>query len=225
MSPQVFLLVLMCYSVVANYPVFDISTQMRSLLIPASVKLGTIIYRLRASDSDKDYPLTFDATDFGSYVVKIKSLPCSKNSSFCEANVYLDRVLVPGQVFQFRIIVKDTRGDTTTVPTSLTATDAALNINAQFPHIPGVIVVPENAKVGTEVEYVVARRNLEARKLTELELWGSSAFEMRTKITTKESTTGIILLKEPLDFETRTLYKLDILATVRISEILRKYSL
>jgi hypothetical protein len=50
---------------------------------------------------------------------------------------------VPGQVFQFRIIVKDTRGDTTTVPTSLTATDAALNINAQFPHIPGVIVVPE----------------------------------------------------------------------------------
>ncbi|KAI5753935.1 hypothetical protein M8J77_004427 [Diaphorina citri] len=213
MSPQVFLLVLMCYSVVANYPVFDISTQMRSLLIPASVKLGTIIYRLRASDSDKDYPLTFDATDFGSYVVKIKSLPCSKNSSFCEANVYLDRVLVPGQVFQFRIIVKDTRGDTTTVPTSLTATDAVLNINAQFPHIPGVIVVPENAKVGTEVEYVVARRNLEARKLTELELWGSSAFEMRTKITTKESTTGIILLKEPLDFETRTLYKLDILAT------------
>lgn len=37
---------------------------------------------------------------------------------------------------------------------------------------------------------------------------------MRTKITTKESTTGIILLKEPLDFETRTLYKLDVLATV-----------
>jgi hypothetical protein len=76
MSPQVFLLVLMCYSVVANYPVFDISTQMRSLLIPASVKLGTIIYRLRASDSDKDYPLTFDATGNGIVIVALIYIIC-----------------------------------------------------------------------------------------------------------------------------------------------------
>lgn len=62
MGTRTFILILMCYSALANYPVFDVTTQMRSILVPASVKLGTIIYRLRASDTDKDYPLSFDAT-------------------------------------------------------------------------------------------------------------------------------------------------------------------
>jgi hypothetical protein len=44
----------------ANYPLFDESTKMRVLLVPADTRVGTTIYRLRATDSDYDFPLTFD---------------------------------------------------------------------------------------------------------------------------------------------------------------------
>ena len=43
----------------ANKPVFDVSNNMRLLLLPADTKMGTVIYRLRASDSEEQYPLTF----------------------------------------------------------------------------------------------------------------------------------------------------------------------
>lgn len=46
----------------ANYPVFDGAAQLKELFIPADVHIGSAIYRLRASDSDHDYPLQFDAT-------------------------------------------------------------------------------------------------------------------------------------------------------------------
>lgn len=46
----------------ANYPVFEAANQLKRLLIPADVHIGSVIYRLRASDHDHDYPLQFDAT-------------------------------------------------------------------------------------------------------------------------------------------------------------------
>lgn len=46
----------------ANYPVFEAAGQLKQLLVPADVHIGSVIYRLRASDSDHDYPLQFDAT-------------------------------------------------------------------------------------------------------------------------------------------------------------------
>lgn len=46
----------------ANYPVFEGAGQLKELLVPADVHIGSVIYRLRASDSDHDYPLQFDAT-------------------------------------------------------------------------------------------------------------------------------------------------------------------
>ena len=42
-------------------PVFDYSNNMRLVLLPADTKLGSVIYRLRASDGDEDYPLKFAA--------------------------------------------------------------------------------------------------------------------------------------------------------------------
>lgn len=83
-------------------------------------------------------------SDFGSYVIRIENLPCSPNSTIgCQADVYLERILIPGQAFQFRITVRDTRGDTTTVPVRLVATEARSDVENIFPHIPAIIIVPE----------------------------------------------------------------------------------
>jgi hypothetical protein len=43
-----------------NYPVFDVSTSMRMLLVPVDTKVGSAIYRLRGTDSDFEYPLHFE---------------------------------------------------------------------------------------------------------------------------------------------------------------------
>lgn len=83
-------------------------------------------------------------SDFGSYVIRIENLPCPPNTTAgCQADVYLERVLIPGQTFQFRITVRDTRGDTTTVPVRLVATEARSDVETIFPHIPAIVIVPE----------------------------------------------------------------------------------
>lgn len=50
------------HMVAANKPVFDLSNNMRLVLLPADTKMGTIIYKLRASDADEDYPIQFRVT-------------------------------------------------------------------------------------------------------------------------------------------------------------------
>lgn len=44
----------------AGEPVFDPSTLMRLVLVPADAAVGSVIYRVRASDPDFDYPLQFE---------------------------------------------------------------------------------------------------------------------------------------------------------------------
>lgn len=46
--------------VFAGDPQFDPTTLMELVLVPADTEIGTIIYRLRASDIDFDYPLQFE---------------------------------------------------------------------------------------------------------------------------------------------------------------------
>ncbi|XP_050520582.1 cadherin-86C [Daktulosphaira vitifoliae] len=204
---------MLCKIAVSNYPVFEGATELRELLIPSGVHIGSLIYRLRASDHDKNYPLYFQATDFGSYVVRIENLPCPSNTtSSCQADMYLDRVLIPGQTFQFRITVRDTRGDTTTVPVTLIATEARNDIDTIFPHIPAIIIVPEDIKVGSELEYVIVRKNIEVRKSAGLELRGTTALTMAKLRMNKDTTTGTISVVQPLDFETRNMYRLQVVA-------------
>lgn len=54
------LLVLLAGPALGNYPLFDVATRMRVLLVPQDAAVGAVIYRLRATDSDFDYPLHFD---------------------------------------------------------------------------------------------------------------------------------------------------------------------
>lgn len=56
------LLVLACavWGALGGDPVFDPSTLMRLVLVPADAAVGSVIYRVRASDPDFDYPLHFE---------------------------------------------------------------------------------------------------------------------------------------------------------------------
>ncbi|CAH1738147.1 unnamed protein product [Aphis gossypii] len=209
-------------TVAGNYPTFEGAGDFRdSLMVPAGAPVGSLIYRLRASDHDKDYPLYFQATDFGSYVIRIENLPCPPNTTvgYCQADVYLDRVLIPGQTFQFRITVRDTRGDTTTVPVRLVATEARSDVETIFPHIPAIIIVPEDVKVNTELEYVIVKKNTESRKSATIELRGSPELTIGRLRMNKDTTTGTISVSRPLDFETRNMYRLQVVALDMYVEI------
>ena len=48
-----------------NKPVFDLSNSMRLVLLPADTPVGSVIYKLRASDADDEYPLAFREVNFG----------------------------------------------------------------------------------------------------------------------------------------------------------------
>jgi hypothetical protein len=54
------LLLLLAAVTAGNYPVLDVATSMRMLLVPVDAKVGSAIYRLRGTDSDFDFPLQFD---------------------------------------------------------------------------------------------------------------------------------------------------------------------
>jgi len=43
-------------------PRFDTSTDMGLVLIPADAEVDSVIFRLRATDQDADFPLVFEVT-------------------------------------------------------------------------------------------------------------------------------------------------------------------
>lgn len=94
---------------------------MRLVLLPSDTKMGTIIYKLRASDSDEDYPLSFRATGKDSNLIEIENVDCSK--TICEADVVLMKALDPDvRVYNLNLHVTDTRGETTVVKTEIQPT-------------------------------------------------------------------------------------------------------
>jgi hypothetical protein len=60
MLSLVLLLLILATVTAGNYPVLDVSTSMRMLLVPMDAKVGSAIYRLRGTDSDFDFPLQFE---------------------------------------------------------------------------------------------------------------------------------------------------------------------
>uniref|UniRef100_A0A336M400 CSON011767 protein n=1 Tax=Culicoides sonorensis TaxID=179676 RepID=A0A336M400_CULSO len=200
-------------------PKFDSTTEMRLVLVPADAGVGTVIYRLRATDEEFDYPLVFELVeDSSAQAFHIESLPCTKYNSVCQANVVLKRRLEPGRYYDFHVAVKDTRGGTAVIMCSVTATNFTTPHDVIFPHKPGIIMVPENAKRGQELDYVIARKNPLYQKPVYLELWGSPLFAIRQKIVSPEMTEGTIFLLGPLDFEKQSMYHLTLLANDAYAE-------
>lgn len=127
-------------------PKFDPTTRMRLVLVPADAQVNSVIYRLRATDEEFDYPLTFEFVGDASAstnVVKVESLPCTKYNSVCQANIVLQRRLEPGRYYDFTVSVKDSKGGMATQLCSITATNFTTPHDLIFPHKPGIIMIPE----------------------------------------------------------------------------------
>lgn len=65
--------------VVSAILVFDSSALLNEVLVPADAAVGSVIYRLRASDTLFDYPLFFQLKD--SITVALESLNCTRFNS------------------------------------------------------------------------------------------------------------------------------------------------
>ncbi|XP_035778498.1 cadherin-86C-like isoform X3 [Anopheles albimanus] len=200
-------------------PKFDPTTSMRLVLVPTDATVGSVIYRLRATDDEFEYPLQFELVgDASSSTVQIETLPCTKFNSICQANVILTRRLEPGRYYDFQVSVKDTKGGMSVQSCSITATNFTTPHDLIFPHKAGIIMVPEDAKKGTELDYVLANKNPLQAKSVYLELWGSPLFGIRQKIVSPETTEGTIFLLGPLDFEKQAMYHLTVLANGAYAE-------
>lgn len=186
----------------ANYPSFEPSHRMRVLLLPADMRVGSVIYRLRATDPDHDYPLRFDVVgtliplNFSSYkfwvedavgrtIIRIDNMPCTPTHSYCEGNVYLTRRLEPDRVYDMILSVRDSTGQETKVDATLKATLATSHFEDVFPYVPSLLMVPEDTLLGSSLGFVLARRSSPApignrvyRRNTELEMWGSENFRL-----------------------------------------------
>ncbi|XP_063822716.1 cadherin-86C isoform X1 [Ostrinia nubilalis] len=144
--------------------------------------------------------------------IGIVTLPCTRYNSVCQANVVLLRRLEPGRYVDFRLSVRNTRGRSNRIACSITGTNATTPRDTIFPHQPSIILVPEDAKRGTDLEIVIARKNPLSPKPLELELWGSPLFAIRQRRVSTENTEGTIFLVGPLDFEAQSMYHLTLLA-------------
>ncbi|XP_013136857.1 PREDICTED: cadherin-86C [Papilio polytes] len=151
--------------------------------------------------------------------VGIETLPCTRYNSVCQANVILLRRLEPGRYVDFRLSVRNTRGRSSRIACSITGTNATTPRDTIFPHQPSIILVPEDAKRGTDLDIVIARKNPVSPKPLELELWGSPLFAIRQRRVSTENTEGTIFLVGPLDFEAQSMYHLTLLAVDPYAEV------
>jgi hypothetical protein len=142
--------------------------------------------------------------------------------------------------------VKDLKGGMAQQSCSVTATNFTTPTDLIFPKRTSIIMVSEvtivfdndmrnclfdvsdtflvwfqDAKRGTELDYIVSRKNPLFSRPVYLELWGSPLFAIRQKIVSPEMTEGTIFLLGPLDFEKQSMYHLSLLAIVSCSSLLQ----
>ncbi|CAL7943924.1 unnamed protein product [Xylocopa violacea] len=194
-------------------PRFDTSTDMGLVLIPADAEVDSVIFRLRATDQDADFPLVFEITATITPVVRIDNLPCTLYNKVCQANVILTKRLVPGRLHDFAVRVRDTKGDSNSMQATISVTNATTPRDKIFPHIPSLIMVPENTKPGKELDYLLVRANPWSGKPVYIELWQPKELFTIRQRQTPTQTRGVIILTGELDFETQSMYTLTMYAT------------
>ncbi|XP_070150404.1 cadherin-86C-like [Polyergus mexicanus] len=194
-------------------PRFDTSTDMGLVLVPADAEVDSVIFRLRATDQDADFPLVFEITATITPVVRIDNLPCTLYNKVCQANVILTKRLMPGRLHDFAVRVRDTKGDSNSMQATISATNATTSRDKIFPHIPSLIMVPEDTKPDTELDYLLVRANSWSGKPVYIELWQPKELFTIRQRQTPTQTRGVITLIGELDFETQSMYTLTIYAT------------
>ncbi|XP_063974782.1 cadherin-86C [Diachasmimorpha longicaudata] len=194
-------------------PRFDTSTDMGMVLVPADAEIDSVIFRLRATDQDADFPLVFNIAATVSPVVRIENLPCTLYNKICQANVILTKRLMAGRLHDFAVRVKDSKGDSNSMQATISVTNATTQRDKIFPHIPAIIMVPEDAKPGKELDYIVVQANQWSGKPVYIELWQPKELFTIRQRQTPTQTRGVITLIGELDFETQSMYTLTIYAT------------
>ncbi|XP_048513676.1 uncharacterized protein LOC105688571 isoform X2 [Athalia rosae] len=210
-----------CISVLAAgaRPQFDTSTYMGLVLVPADAEVDSVIFRLRATDQDADFPLIFDITAAVQPIVRVENLPCTLYNKVCQANVILTRRLVPGRLHDFAVRVRDSKGDSNSMQATISVTNATTPRDMIFPHVPSIIMVPEDAKPGKELDYLLVRANPWHGKPVYIELWQPKELFTIRQRQTPTQTRGVITLIGELDFETQSMYTLTMYATDPYTEV------
>ncbi|XP_050313311.1 cadherin-86C isoform X2 [Anthonomus grandis grandis] len=190
--------------------VFDTTALLNEVLIPADAPVGSVIYRLRVSDTAFDYPLKFYLRD--STTVSLEALNCTRFNSVCQANLILRKKLEVGRFYDFRIEARNQKGESAVMNCSFQATNATTPIEKIFPGAPTLLTVSENARRNTELGTLIARGNPNRIKSVYMELYGTEQFGIHQKLITEKDAEGTIILLTPLDYEKKTVHHLTILA-------------
>ncbi|XP_076253687.1 cadherin 86C isoform X3 [Rhynchophorus ferrugineus] len=209
-----YFLVFVCYCcgslTVSAVLVFDSTAILNEILIPADAAVGSVIYRLRVSDTAFDYPLVFELKDTAT--VAVEALNCTRFNSVCQANVILKKKLEAGRFYDFKVEVRNQRGQSSTMNCSFLATNATTPIEKIFPGAPSLLSISENARRNTELGSIIARGNPNRTKSVYMELYGTLEFGIHQKLISEKDAEGTIILIGPLDYETKTMHHLTVLA-------------
>lgn len=77
----------------AAVPKFDPTTRMKLVLVPADAAVGSVIYRLRATDDEFDYPLTFELVGMKTSFKTFSTSSCNKIKALFKP-FYFPRILI-----------------------------------------------------------------------------------------------------------------------------------
>lgn len=190
---------------------------MRLVLLPSDTKLGSVIYRLRASDADEDYPLKFTAYDTGqegqiSDLVGITHVDCS-TMAICEADVILTKSMDEKSSYTLSLQVQDTKGETTIVESVLQATAPT----GPFIGAPRILKVPESTQPGQLIHSFHIRENLQVYRGVHCHLEPAEAeiyfdLDPGVKTNVKDISQCDLKLMKKLDYESRSAFILQIVA-------------
>lgn len=72
-------------------------------------------------------------------------------SQVCQANLILKKKLEPGRIYDFRVEVRNQRGQLAAMNCSFQATNATTPIERIFPGAPTLLAISENARRNTEL--------------------------------------------------------------------------
>ncbi|XP_070385387.1 cadherin-86C isoform X1 [Dermacentor albipictus] len=190
-------------NVEGNAPNIDYSHNMRVLKLPKETPIGTIVYRLKGSDADSDV-LTFGAQDAAG-----KALFQFRSVQFSQADVILKKALTEEE-YTIQLFVTD-GVETTEVESTIIVTNGT-GVPHPFVDYSTLLRVPENTKVNSSIGYVTARERDNSNLPVTFELRGSDKFKIRYEFGPRGTSKAVIQLIELLDYETRKVYELDILA-------------
>ena len=129
-------------NICGNFPLLDVDTNMRIVLVPHDMPIETTFYRIKATDSDHNFPLSFEVLgSVGKALISLEFLGCSETESLCQADVFLNKPLDLGRTYEFQLRVTDTMGDFTRVPAAISATAGT----AFLPLVlgPKILTIPE----------------------------------------------------------------------------------